>query len=141
MKERAAPATEIEAATFVTKRANMALSRAQTYGGQRTFSVELHLLQIGPAVLAGIEGEPFAEIGLEIKARSPWSRPGLVVTPEAGPATSPLRRLSPGWVRGRHLALRSGGGRAGGGANSCRPRGSARAHQTGRGGNEQCRRG
>jgi hypothetical protein len=73
MKEQATPTTEIEAATFAVKRANMTLSRTQIYGGHRTFPVELHLLQIGPAVLAGIEGEPFAELGLEIKARSPWS--------------------------------------------------------------------
>jgi hypothetical protein len=69
-KERAAPAAEIEAATFAVKRANMTLSRVQTYGGRQTFPVELHLLRIGPAVLAGIEGEPFAEIGLQIKAES-----------------------------------------------------------------------
>lgn len=73
LKARGAPAAEIEAATFVTKRANMALSRARAYGGKETFPVELHLLQIGPAVLAGTEGEPFAEIGLAIKERSPFS--------------------------------------------------------------------
>ena len=72
LKQRGALATEIEAATFATKRANMTLSRAQTYGGQQTFPVELHLLQIGPAVLVGTEGEPFAELGLEIKSGSPW---------------------------------------------------------------------
>jgi hypothetical protein len=73
LKQREAPAADIEAATFATKRANMALSRATTYGGQEIFPVELHLLQIGPAVLAGTEGEPFAELGLEIKAGSPWA--------------------------------------------------------------------
>src|SRR5215217_1395925 len=72
LKERAAPATEIEAATFATKRANMTLSRAQTYGGREAFPVELQFLQIGPAVLVGTEGEPFAEIGLQIKAGSTW---------------------------------------------------------------------
>jgi hypothetical protein len=72
LRRQGAAAAEIEAATFVTKRANMALSRARTYGGQETFPVALHLLQIGPAVFAGTEGEPFAEIGLAIKARSPW---------------------------------------------------------------------
>lgn len=72
LKARDAPAKEIEAATFVTKRANMALSRARTYGGQQSFPVELHLLQIGPAVLAGTEGEPFAEIGIAIKHASPF---------------------------------------------------------------------
>src|SRR3954451_10421208 len=95
LKHQGAPEAEIEAATFVTKRANMALSRAQTYGGQEVFPVELQLLQIGPAVLVGVEGEPFAEIGLEIKARSPrpsiwfggytggWS--GYIPTPDAYP--------------------------------------------------------
>jgi hypothetical protein len=95
LKERAAPATEIEAATFATKRANMTLSRAQTYGGRDAFPVELHLLQIGPAVLAGTEGEPFAEIGLAIKAGSPWPATwfggyiggwaGYIPTPDAYP--------------------------------------------------------
>jgi hypothetical protein len=65
-------AAEIEAATFATKRANMALSRARTYGGPEAFPVVLHLLQIGPAVFVGTEGEPFAEIGLEIKSQSPF---------------------------------------------------------------------
>jgi neutral ceramidase len=95
LKQRAAPAAEIEAATFATKRANMTLSRAQTYGEQETFPVALQLLQIGPAVLVGTEGEPFAEIGLEIKAGSPWPATwfggytggwaGYIPTPDAFP--------------------------------------------------------
>ncbi len=72
LKQRGAPAVEVEAATFVVKRANMAHSRARAYGGKERFPVALHLLQIGPAVLAGTEGEPFVEIGLAIKAGSPW---------------------------------------------------------------------
>ncbi|MBA3451375.1 MAG: neutral/alkaline non-lysosomal ceramidase N-terminal domain-containing protein [Chloroflexia bacterium] len=72
LKQRDAPAAAIEAATFATKRANMTFSRAETYGRQTTFPVALHLLQIGPALLAGIEGEPFAEIGMAIKNGSPW---------------------------------------------------------------------
>jgi hypothetical protein len=70
--ERGAPAPEIEAATFVTKRANMTLTRVRTYGGRSEDAVELHLLRIGPAVLAAISCEPFAEIALAIKARSPF---------------------------------------------------------------------
>ena len=71
LKAQGAPATEVEAATFVVKRANMARSRAETYGGMETFPIEMHLLQIGPAVIVGTEGEPFAEIGLAVKAASP----------------------------------------------------------------------
>jgi neutral ceramidase len=95
LKERAAPAAEIEAETFAVKRANMTLSRAQTYGGREAFPVELHLLQIGPAVLVGAEGEPFAEMGLQIKAGSPWPATwfggytggwaGYIPTPDAYP--------------------------------------------------------
>jgi hypothetical protein len=72
LKAANAPAKEIEAATFVTKRANMAMSRASTYGGKSHAAVELHLLQIGPVVIAGTEGEPFCEIGMAIKERSPF---------------------------------------------------------------------
>ncbi len=73
LKQRGAPAAGVEAATFATKRANMAFSRAETYGGKEEFAVELHALQIGPAVLAGTEGEPFAAIGMAIKERSPFA--------------------------------------------------------------------
>ena len=120
LKERAASVTEIEAATFAVKRANMTLSRVQTYGGQQTFPVELHLLQVGPAVLAGIEGEPFVEIGLAIKAGSPWSSTwfggytggwvGYIPTPDAYPQggyevdTSPFAPEAAGQVVAETLA-------------------------------------
>ncbi|MGH2373298.1 MAG: hypothetical protein ACRDIC_07440 [bacterium] len=70
--KRGAPPAEVEETTFRTKRANMALTRARTFGGRRDFPVELHLLQIGPAVLTAIPCEPFAEIALAIKSRSPF---------------------------------------------------------------------
>jgi hypothetical protein len=69
---RRMPASEVEAATFITKRAAMTLTRARAFAGRPELPVELHLLQIGPAVLAGIPCEPFAEIGLAIKSRSPF---------------------------------------------------------------------
>ena len=69
---RGAPAREIEAATFVTKRANMVLGRARAYHGRTEHAVALHMLRIGPAVIAGIPCEPFAEIALAIKAKSPF---------------------------------------------------------------------
>lgn len=65
-------AAEIEAATFVAKRANMTFFRVQTFGERATFPIELHLLRIGPAVLAGTECEPFAAIGLAVKEQSPF---------------------------------------------------------------------
>ena len=72
LRDRAAPASEIEAATFAVKRATMAHSRTESYGGRESAAVALHLLRIGEAVLAGTEGEPFAEIGLAVKAGSPF---------------------------------------------------------------------
>ena len=72
-----------------------AFAGADVWWAAESFPVELHLLQIGPAVLVGTEGEPFAEIGLEIKARSPrpatwfggytggWA--GYIPTPDAYP--------------------------------------------------------
>lgn len=70
--DQGAPAPEVEAATSGAKRAVMALDRSRAFAGKSELPVELHLLQIGPAVLAGIPAEPFAEIGLAIKARSPF---------------------------------------------------------------------
>jgi len=72
LKDRGAPAAEIEAATFVAKRANAAFNRARTFGGRTEYAVPLHLLRLGPAVLAAIPCEPFCEIALAIKARSPF---------------------------------------------------------------------
>lgn len=71
LKGRDAPAREIEAATFVAKRANMTYFRVQTFGGRATFPIRLHLLRIGPAVLVGAECEPFSAIGMAVKEQSP----------------------------------------------------------------------
>jgi hypothetical protein len=72
LKRSGALAKEIEAATFVVKRANMTRSRTLMYEGKADMEAELHLLQIGPAVIVGTGGEPFCEIGLAIKERSPF---------------------------------------------------------------------
>lgn len=71
LRETGAPAFDIEAATFAAKRANMALTRVRDFTGKTTFPLRLHLLQIGPAVLAAIEGEPFNRIARDVKAASP----------------------------------------------------------------------
>jgi hypothetical protein len=72
LRAAGAGAAEIEAATFVAKRANMTRSRSLAYGAKPTYDASLHLLQIGPVVLAGTEGEPFSGIGLAIKEHSPF---------------------------------------------------------------------
>lgn len=73
LKASGAPAAEVEAATFVTKRANMTLFRSTSYYGKTSAPIELHLLQIGPVVFAGVEGEPFSATGKRIKAESPFA--------------------------------------------------------------------
>ncbi len=72
LKATNADPKEIEAATFVVKRANMAFRHVQAYDGLTETPVEINILQIGPAVFIGTEGEPFQEIGNEIKKRSPF---------------------------------------------------------------------
>ena len=72
LKASGAPDAEVEAATFVAKRAFMTRSRSEAYGGQTTTPVALHLLRIGPIVFAGVEGEPFSETGKQVKAASPF---------------------------------------------------------------------
>ena len=47
-------------------------AEARAYHGRTEHAVTLHMLRIGPAVLAGIPCEPFAEIALAIKAKSPF---------------------------------------------------------------------
>ncbi len=72
LKAAGADPKEIEAATFVVKRANMAFRHVQAYDGRTETPVEINILQIGPAVFIGTEGEPFQDIGKEIKRRSPF---------------------------------------------------------------------
>jgi hypothetical protein len=70
--ESSAPVSEIEDATFAVKRANMTMSRAETFGEREHFPVALHVIRIGPLVIAGCEGEPFSQIARDIKAASPF---------------------------------------------------------------------
>jgi hypothetical protein len=72
LKAEGADQKEIEAATFVVKRANMAFRHVQAFSGKSETPVEINILQIGPAVFIGTEGEPFQDIGKEIKKRSPF---------------------------------------------------------------------
>lgn len=73
LKASGAADSEVEAATFVTKRANMTLSRVRSYGGKTEAELDIHVLRIGDIVLASVVGEPFAEIGQQIKDRSPFA--------------------------------------------------------------------
>lgn len=73
LRAAGAPAAEVEDATWRTKRAQMRWNQALTYGGQRTASVEVQGIAVGDAVLVGVPLEPFADVGLRVKARSPFA--------------------------------------------------------------------
>ena len=121
LKAAGAPAADVESATFLTKRANMTLTRVREYGGREESQVDVHVLRIGPVVLAGVEGEPFAELGLEIKAASPFPHTwfggyvggwaGYIPTPEAYPLqgyeveTSPFAPAAAGVLTGAVAAM------------------------------------
>ena len=92
LKAEGADPKEIEAATFVVKRANMAFRHVQAFSGKSEAPVEINILQIGPAVFIGTEGEPFQDIGKEIKQRSPFPLPGSAGMSAAGRGISPCRR-------------------------------------------------
>ena len=62
----------VEATMFRARRAQMAVSRARLYGGKDTIDLTLELLRCGDAALLGTNGEPFCEIGLAVKAASPF---------------------------------------------------------------------
>ena len=105
LKASGAPAAEVEAATFVAKRSSMTRSRSEAYAGRTSTPVALHLLQIGPVVFAGFEGEPFLATGKAIKAASPfpatwfggytggWA--GYIPTPEEFPRAGYEVDISP----------------------------------------------
>ena len=64
---------ELTRAIGTAKRAHMELEAAQRYEGQTTLDVELHGIRIGGIALIGFPGEPFAELGAEIRSRSPFA--------------------------------------------------------------------
>lgn len=66
------PAERIEATMWRARRAQMAVTRAKTYGGRTSIDLTLELLRIGDVAIVGCNGEPFCEIGLAIKAGSPF---------------------------------------------------------------------
>jgi hypothetical protein len=63
---------DVQAAVGVARRARMHADKAHQYEGQSEVVAELHGLRIGPVALIGFPGEPFSEIGLRVKAASPF---------------------------------------------------------------------
>jgi hypothetical protein len=72
LRAQGADDATIADATYRTKRAAMRARRSRDFYGSATKAVELQLLRMGPAVLAGIPAEPFCQTGLAIKEGSPF---------------------------------------------------------------------
>lgn len=66
-------AAAIRSAGYQAKRAGMRRGMAQTYGDASAAMVVLQAMRIGSLGLVAMPGEPFAEIGVEVRRRSPFA--------------------------------------------------------------------
>ncbi|MFD0715555.1 hypothetical protein [Paenibacillus sp. GCM10027626] len=72
LRAEKAPEQLIKEATFKAKRAFMAVERSEMYHGKRMIEVNVQFIRIGDIVMIGSPIEPFVQIGLDIKKRSPF---------------------------------------------------------------------
>ena len=63
---------ELCVAVGLARRAGMLADKARQYEGRAEVEAELHGIRIGDVALVGFPGEPFAELGAQVKARSPF---------------------------------------------------------------------
>ena len=62
----------ITEATYMARRADIQLRMADDFGGKTTAGVRTHFVTFGDMALVGCNIEPFCQIGIEIKKRSPF---------------------------------------------------------------------
>lgn len=62
----------ITEATYMARRADIQLRMADDFGGKTNAAVRTHFITFGDVALVGCNIEPFCEIGLAIKAASPF---------------------------------------------------------------------
>lgn len=70
---------EIRRTGYIAKRSQMQRSHVRRYEGRVTASTEIQVMRIGGLALVAMPGEPFAEVGVEIRRRS-----GFAVTMVSG---------------------------------------------------------
>lgn len=63
---------ELCVAVGLARRAGMFADKARQYGGLLEVETELHGIRVGDVALVGFAGEPFSELGAQVKARSPF---------------------------------------------------------------------
>ena len=59
-------------AVGLARRAGMFADKARQYAGLLEVETELHGIRLGDVALVGFAGEPFSELGVQVKARSPF---------------------------------------------------------------------
>ncbi len=67
----------VAAALQRVTRLQLRSDRLLRYKGKKTLPVEVHAVRLGDAAIAAISGEPYSEIGAEVKARSPFPKKTL----------------------------------------------------------------
>lgn len=70
--ERRAERGAVAAAFQQVTRAQLRADRLRRYKGKTSLPVEIHAVRLGGAAIAAISGEPYNEIGAEVKRRSPF---------------------------------------------------------------------
>jgi hypothetical protein len=64
--------TAITEAIYMARRADIQLRMADDFGGKTSAGVRTHFIAFGDVALVGCNIEPFCEIGMDIKTRSPF---------------------------------------------------------------------
>jgi hypothetical protein len=67
-----APEAQVREANRLARRATLDLRIAQQRSQGGHLTIEFHAMRLGPVALVGLPVEPFAEIGAQVKAQSPF---------------------------------------------------------------------
>jgi hypothetical protein len=73
LRGQGAPADQIREANRLARRATLDLKIARQRSQGTHVAIELQAIRLGATALVGIPAEPFAEIGAQVKARSPFA--------------------------------------------------------------------
>jgi len=71
--EQAKNDAAITEATYMARRADIQLRMADDFGGKTSAGVRTHFVTFGDIAIVGCNIEPFCEIGMEVKKRSPFA--------------------------------------------------------------------
>ena len=78
LQQEGASHEQVAVAIQNVTRERLRSNRVQHYAKKRSVSVESHVIRIGAAAIVTISGEPYCEVGVEVKGRSPFPGKTLV---------------------------------------------------------------